>query len=186
MTVDYPEIMKPDDRYRFCPMCASRLVGARDVEGTPRAQCPRCKWTYYPRNLMAVNVLIETDGGLVFLFPPEQPEDEPAALPGGVVEIGETPQEAAIREAREETGLEVRVVKELGWHFSRDFAWAPMLSFILVTKAVGGELRDGHEGRVEVHPVDRAPKLSPNRPGSRRALSRYLADIKPADPPESD
>lgn len=36
------------------------------------------------------------------------------SVPGGHVEIGESPAEAAVRETYEETGLRVRVVREVG------------------------------------------------------------------------
>ncbi len=88
---------------------------------------------------------------LVALLPPGEPEDAPAALPGGHMEYGESPEEAAVREAREETGLIVEVVRCLGWYFVSQASYpGPMVSFIFETRAVSGELLGSHEGRVQL------------------------------------
>ena len=43
-----------------------------------------------------------------------EPDRDLWSVPGGMVEIGEKAKEAAVREAEEETGLEVEIVEDLG------------------------------------------------------------------------
>jgi len=56
-------------------------------------------------------LIIEIDGGGIVLI--ERRNPPPGwALPGGFVDVGETVEEAAVREAEEETGLQVELVRQ--------------------------------------------------------------------------
>lgn len=66
-------------------------------------------------------------------------------FPGGAVELGETPQMAAIREIKEETGLDVEVGRAIGVYSDLDISYASgdraqsiVIAFEL--KPIGGEL----------------------------------------------
>jgi 8-oxo-dGTP diphosphatase len=73
--------------------------------------CPRCGHllSRHRNPLPAVDIIIEYQNQGVVLIKRRNPPHG-WALPGGFVEYGETLEEAAAREAREETGLEVEVL----------------------------------------------------------------------------
>jgi 8-oxo-dGTP diphosphatase len=76
--------------------------------------CPRCGHllSRYRNPLPAVDIIIEyQDQGVVLIERRNPPHGW--ALPGGFVEYGESLEEAAAREAKEETGLEVEVLGQL-------------------------------------------------------------------------
>jgi ADP-ribose pyrophosphatase YjhB (NUDIX family) len=73
--------------------------------------CPECghKFTRYRNPVPTVDIIIEyEDQGLVLIERHKPPYGW--ALPGGFVEYGETLEKAAVREAKEETGLEVKLM----------------------------------------------------------------------------
>ena len=87
-------------------------------------------------------------------------------FPGGALELGETPEMAAIREAREETGLEVEVGDLIGLYTDCDMKYASgdqaqsiMIAYEL--KAVGGALRCDDDETLELRyfPLDQMPPL---------------------------
>jgi 8-oxo-dGTP diphosphatase len=121
-------------------------------------------------------LVIRSPGGIVAILPHGEPGDAPAALPGGHVEYAESPEQAAIREAHEETGLTVEVIRCLGWFFDLNPSYpGPMLSFVFELQAIGGTIKNSQEGKVVVFPLDRFPTISPNREGSRKAMQIFLA-----------
>lgn len=68
-------------------------------------------------------------------------------LPAGRVEIGDTIEQAAIREAKEETGYDVRLIRKLGvFHKSGDEA----VKHVFEAEIVGGELSFSKEEILDV------------------------------------
>jgi len=57
-----------------------------------------------------VDIIIELPGGVVLIKRKNPPHGW--ALPGGFVDYGESLEHAAVREAREETGLDVELVRQ--------------------------------------------------------------------------
>lgn len=60
--------------------------------------------------LPTVDIIIEYNKGIVLIKRKNYPEGW--ALPGGFVDYGESLEAAAVRESKEETGLEVELVKQ--------------------------------------------------------------------------
>ncbi len=158
----------------FCPNCGSALSLA-EAGGRQRPVCPDCGFVYYHNPIPAVGVLIEKDGGLVLIRRAHPPDAGAWALPSGFIEADESVEEAAIREAREETGLEIRLREMIGV-FS--FPDGPPTSGIIVfyrAKPSGGALNAGDDAAdVRVFAPEEIPPL-PFRT-HRQALERWRAN----------
>ena len=76
--------------------------------------CPHCGRVVekYRNPLPTVDIIIETPKGIILVKRKNPPHGW--ALPGGFVDYGETLEEAAVREAKEETSLNVKLVSVLG------------------------------------------------------------------------
>ena len=103
-----------DDRrppYRFCPRCGGALERRLLKAGEPeRLVCTRCGFVFYLDPKVAVGTIIRTaDDRIVLVRRAIEPGYGMWVFPGGYVDRGETVTAAAIREAREEAGLDVRL-----------------------------------------------------------------------------
>lgn len=95
--------------YKYCPGCAGKLA-LLNVDGKERMACSSCGFVHWNNPIPVSVILIPHGDGLVFVRRKHNPGKGKWALPAGFVDPGESPEEAAVREAKEETGLDVELV----------------------------------------------------------------------------
>ncbi|WP_119066536.1 NUDIX domain-containing protein [Rubrobacter indicoceani] len=91
---------------------------------------------------LTVDIVLEQAGGVVLIQRKNEPFKGRWCLPGGFVDVGESVESAAVREMKEETGLDVRIVRLVGVYSDpeRDPRGHSVTVAFLAGK-VGGRLR---------------------------------------------
>lgn len=159
--------MPTDDKY--CPSCAA-VLEIRDVEGFERPICPNCGRVIYYDPKVAVASVIQRSGKVLMIRRAGEPGYGLWSMPGGYVDRGEVVEEAAAREVREETGLEVAVERLIGL-FSD--AGNPVIVVAFQAREVGGVLEAGDEAlEVGFFDVQDLPPLA--FPRDRLIITRCL------------
>ncbi|MDY0018972.1 MAG: NUDIX domain-containing protein [Anaerolineae bacterium] len=103
------------DAHHFCPRCGGRLA-FRSIDGAEVAVCTVCGRSDYLNAKPCAGVLIVHDGAVLLVHRGIEPYKGYWDIPGGFMGADEAPQACAVREAREETGLDVHVVALLGFY----------------------------------------------------------------------
>lgn len=106
--------------------------------------------------LPTVDVIIEVSGGIVLIRRRHPPDGW--AIPGGFVDAGERVEEAARREMREETSLEVQLIDLLGVYSdpARD-PRGPTISTVFIGRAIGSPKADDDAADARVFDEQHLP-----------------------------
>ena len=102
------------EQLRYCARCGESLVVRLiETEDRPRLMCKNGH-IHYVNPVLVVGVIPERRGRILLLRRAIEPRIGTWTFPGGFMEIDETVEEAAAREAHEEVGLHVRVLDLIG------------------------------------------------------------------------
>ncbi|MSQ06011.1 MAG: NUDIX domain-containing protein [Dehalococcoidia bacterium] len=142
---------------KFCSGCAAPLE-LRESAGRLRPVCPSCGRVVYYDPKIAATAIVHREGQVLLIRRANEVGYGLWSMPGGYVDRGEAAEDAAVREAWEETGLEVAVDQLVGLYSE---AGHPVIVAAYAVREVGGELQAGPEAlEAGFFPLDALPPLA--------------------------
>ncbi len=128
----------------YCPRCGQPLI-EREAYGRLRPVCPSCGHIVFRGPKVAAGALVVRDGAILLNQRDIDPGIGKWGLPAGFVDLDERAEDAAIREVKEETGLDIHLDGLLGVYSNLE---RNVVLVIYCTSISGGELIVGHETRA--------------------------------------
>jgi 8-oxo-dGTP diphosphatase len=145
----------------YCHYCADRLK-MKTWEGRDRLYCSSCDLPIYENPIPATClVTIDAAERVLLVKRSVDPKKGFWCLPGGFMELGETPEGAGLRELREETGLTGQIDMLLGvlTHPSRNYDTVLMTGYLV--RSFTGEPTAGDDAEeVKWFALDQLPEIA--------------------------
>ena len=139
----------PEQRAAFCLVCGTGL-SLGNWFGRQRKRCPKCGFILFENTPTAAAAVVARGREVLLVRRSLDPGRGMWAFPAGFQDYGETPAETAVRETREETGLEIEVRRLLDVVHSTDNPVKLVNLVVYLATVVAGELRaadDADEAR---------------------------------------
>jgi ADP-ribose pyrophosphatase YjhB (NUDIX family) len=143
-------------KYKYCPYCRGKLSYNGD-----NYQCLVCKKKIFTCSYPGVSVLPVKDGAVLIAKRAKDPKKGTWDSIGGFLKEGESVEAAALRETKEETGLNIKLTKLLGIYtdkYEYEGEVYETLNLYYVAKIKDGEiLPEDDVSELVWFPIDKLP-----------------------------
>ena len=130
--------------YKFCPLCGGGLV-ERVIDNKTRRVCTSCDFIHYRNPIPASGVILVENSRVLLVKRKFEPRVGMWTLPAGFVETGEDAASCAIREMKEETNLDVELVRLFNVYSAFDDPRNAVVLILYLGKRTGGDLKFGDD-----------------------------------------
>lgn len=157
----------------YCTHCGNPL-GTDFLEGKHRQVCTTCATVYYENPLpVASIVLVNHNREVLLVRRAKEPFKDMWCCPIGFAETGESIQDAALRELKEEAGVEGKIVQllDVGSHINPLYGELLIVTFEI--EKIGGMEKAGDDASdARYFPVMNLPKLAFD--SQVRAIEKFI------------
>jgi len=144
-----------------CWECGAHVT-TEFVEGRDRKICTACGTILYENPAPTTAALItNAENKLLLVKRARNPEKGSWCLPGGFLEIGESPEQGVLRELKEETNLEGSVEYLVGLAPSMHGHWGDVVVIGFAVQVNGGAIEPGDDAEAaQYFSFDALPQLA--------------------------
>ena len=162
------QILHWEQQSRFCSLCGGTTHPFSREWGR---QCSVCSTKQFPKISPCAIVLVRRGPEVLLVRNPIWPAGR-YSLPAGFLGVGESLEECAAREVREETGIEICDITYVG---SQSWPFPSQIMTGFVSTYAGGELVVDHSELEDARwfPVSSLPTLPPTRSIARRIIDTF-------------
>lgn len=143
--------------YKYCPYCKGKL----SYNGN-HYRCLSCKRKVFACSYPGVSILLIKDGKVLIAKRAREPKKDMWDSIGGFLKEGESPYQAAARETKEETGLEIKLGDLLGIYtdsYTYEGIVYETLNLYFLAEVKGGKLRAKDDvSELVWFPIEKLPE----------------------------
>lgn len=146
---------------KYCICCGGRLA-TETIEGKDRGKCPGCGYIAYENPLPVVSAVVVNNRKEILLIKrAREPKKGMWALPSGFVETDETIEEAALRELKEEAGIEGKIKRLIHAQTENSSFYGNIIMISFEVENAGGVLKAGDDAvDAKFFPLDGLPEIA--------------------------